>query len=793
VLQRKPLSLPRHVYPIDPWRIVEKQFYPRFLEQAETIFAMSNGYLGMRGCCEEGTPVFENGTYINGFFETWPICYGEEAHGFAKEGQTIVNVTDTKTIKLFVDDEPFLLPEANLVHFERVLDMQAGTLNRQILWEMPSGKRVAIKSRRLISYEHRHLAAISYEVTVLNAEAPVVFSSEMNNDEGRRLRSGDPRLHHSFKRRVLVPHIHACRGRRLVLGHKTEKSGLKLVCGIDHLVETDCPVSVQSECSEHEGKVVFSCQAKAGVSIRITKYMAYHTSATLGFDDLRDCVSRSLDRALANGFEHLLDRQRWHLDDFWRRSDVRIEEDTNESQHPAGELQQALRFNLFHIFQAAFRVEDMGIPAKGLTGQAYDGNYFWDTEAYVLPFLIHTYPHLARNLLDFRYRMLDKARQRAREISEQGALFPWRTIDGEEASAYYAAGTAQYHINGDIMYALQKYVEVTEDEDFLFHKGAEMLAEAARMWYGLGFFSERRKGKFCIHGVTGPDEYTTVVDNNLYTNLIAQNNLRYAVATLEMLKQRRADLFEALAGKIDLTPEEIDNWRQAADRTYLPYDEELKIHPQDDTFLDKKVWDFDHTPADRYPLLLHYHPLVIYRQQVIKQADVALAMVLLGDRFPLEQKRRNFDYYDPLTTGDSSLSVCIQSILAQEVGYHDKALEYARYAVLMDLGNVEGNVKDGCHIASLGGSWMLCVYGLAGMREYGGRLSFNPGLPKGLKGLCFPLSVRGRLLEVEISGEAATYRLREGKQLTLRHWDQEITLSEGESKSVHIDLQTPVL
>jgi alpha,alpha-trehalose phosphorylase len=434
----------------------------------------------------------------------------------------------------------------------------------------------------------------------------------------------------------------------------------------------------------------------------------------------------------------------------------------------------------------------MGIPAKGLTGQAYDGNYFWDTDTYVLPLLIHTYPRLARNLLDFRYRMLDKARQRAREVGEHGALFPWRTIDGAEVSAYYAAGTAQYHIDGDIMYALQRYVEVTGDEDFLFQKGAEMLAETARMWYGLGFFSERRGGKFCIHGVTGPDEYTTVVDNNLYTNLVARNNLRYAVSTLERLRQRREDLFESLVERIALDPEEIHAWRRAADRVYLPYDEALKIHPQDDTFLDKEVWDFEHTPGERHPLLLHYHPLSIYRHQVIKQADVALAMVLFGEHFTQEQKRRNFDYYDPLTTGDSSLSVCIESILALEVGYPARALEYAHYAVLMDLANVAGNVKDGCHIASLGGSWMLCVHGFAGMREYGGRLSFKPRLPKGLTRLCFSLAVRGRVLDVEIATSAATYRLREGESLTFQHGEEEITLAQGASKVVPMDSQTPV-
>ncbi len=789
MLQRQALNLPQHVYPIDPWRIVEKQFYPRFLEPAETIFTMANGYLGMRGCCEEGTPVFENGTYINGFYETWPIIYGEEAHGFAKEGQTIVNVPDTKTIKLFVDDEPFLLPDANLVSFERVLDMQAGTLEREVVWELRSGKRVAIKSRRLVSYEHRHLAAISYEVTLLNAEAPVVISSEMNNDEDRRLRSGDPRLHHSFKRRVLVPEIHTCRDRRVLLGHQTEKSRLGLVCGIDHVLETECQVAHEGSCAEQAGKVVFSCQAPPNSPIKITKFMAYHTSATLSMDELQASVERTLDRALDDGFPKLLAVQKQHLDDFWARADVRLEGENHESQHRAGELQQAMRFNLFQIFQAAYRVGDMGIPAKGLTGQAYDGNYFWDTEAYVLPFLIHTYPRIARNLLDFRYRMLDKARQRAREVNEDGALFPWRTISGEEASAYYAAGTAQYHINGDIMLALQRYVEVSGDEDFLFDKGAEMLAETARMWYGLGFFSERRGGKFCLHGVTGPDEYTTVVDNNLYTNLIAQNNLSYAVATLEKLKQTREDQYAALAEKIGLKTAEINNWRRAADRMYLPYDDELEIHPQDDTFLDKKVWDFEHTPADQYPLLLNFHPLVIYRQQVIKQADVALAMVIMGDKFSPEQKRRNFDYYDPLTTGDSSLSVCIQTILALEVGYLDKALEYGQYAVLMDLGNVEGNVKDGCHIASLGGSWLLCVYGLAGMREYGGHLSFHPRLPKGLRRLRFPVAVRGCVLEVDIQPETATYLLRSGEKLSFRHQDQDITLSEGASKSVKIDFQ----
>ncbi len=784
MLKHRPLNPPQQIYPIDPWQIIEREFYPRFLAQTETIFSLGNGYLGMRGCFEEGTPVFENGTFINGYYETWPICYAEEAPGFAKQGQAIVNVTDTKIFRLFVDDEPFVLTEANLLSFQRRLDLRAGTLSRELVWELPSGKHISIKSRRLVSYEHRHLAAISYEVTVLDAEAQVVISSEMRNNPEDRLRKGDPRLHQNLKGKVLLPLINSNRDGRVVLGHKTERSDLKLVCGIDHLIETEDHYSVSSENSEDEGKVVVSCRGQSGRPIKVTKFMAYHTSEALSAEELGAAVGQTLDLAKTLGIEGLLKKQRLLLDDFWQRSDVQIEGDPDQPQHRAGELQQAMRLNLFQIFQASIRLEGVGIPAKGLTGQAYDGNYFWDTEIYVLPFLIYTYPQIARNLLEFRYAMLDKARQRAREVDEQGALFPWRTIDGEAASAYYAAGTAQYHINGDIMYALQHYVEVTGDRDFLFTKGAEMLVETARMWFGLGFFSHRREGKFCLYGVTGPDEYTTVVDNNLYTNLMARNNLGYAAATLKKLQEEDPGLFAAVADRTGLDISEIGHWRRAAELMYLPYDARLKIHPQDDSFLEKEVWDFEHTPPDHYPLLLHYHPLKIYRQQVIKQADVALAMFLLGDKFSLDQKRRNFDYYDPLTTGDSSLSVCIESIMALEVGYLDKALEYAHYAVLMDLEDIGGNVKDGCHIASMGGSWMLCVYGLAGLRDYGGRLQFHPQLPKRLKRLRFPLSIKGQVLEITVEPEMSTYLLREGSQFTLWHQDQKVTLSQGIPRSL---------
>ncbi len=778
MLRREPLNPPKYVYPVDEWRMVEKQYYPRFQAQMETLFSIGNGYLGMRGVCEEVMPCSENGTFINGFYESWPIVYGERAFGFATTGQTIVNVTDSKIIKLYVDDEPFSLSTANLISFERVLDMKAGTLNREVVWETASGKQVSIKSRRLISLEHRHLAAIEYEVTVLNAKAPVVISSEMENHKHTASKDNDPRKATGLKDRVLNPQVNFCEDSRILLAYVTNKSKIGLACGVEHQIETQCSYSYKSECSEDGGKVVYFVDAQPDVPIKLIKYISYHSAP--GVNSVKELCTRAqitLDRAENLGFEAILASQKQYMDDFWHRSDIKVYGNPYDSDVTRTlELQQAIRFNLFQILQASGRVEGTGVPAKGLSGQAYEGQYFWDTEIYLLPFLIYTAPRTARNLLKFRYKILDKARQRARELNQKGALFPWRTINGEEASAYYAAGTAQYHINADIVYAIKKYVEVTGDTDFLYNEGVEILVETARLWVDLGFFQDE---KFHIHGVTGPDEYTAVVNNNTYTNLMARENLWYAVQTVQALQKEDSEKFAALLHKTDFSVSEIEEWQKAADTMYLPYDENKGIHPQDDSFLSKKVWDFENTPKNKYPLLLNFHPLVIYRHQVIKQADVVLAMHLLGNEFSEEQKKRNFDYYDPLTTGDSSLSVCIQSILAFQLGYSQKAVEYAYFAVLMDLADIAGNTKDGCHMASMGGSWMVMVYGFAGMRDYNGKLSFNPRLPKGTKRLHFPLTIRSQRLEVDIRQEEVTYLLREGTELTIEHQNEEVHLQVG--------------
>ena len=768
MLKRRIEPPPEHLYPPDPWRIVERRWPGRYADRAETVFALANGYLGVRGTFDEGRPALSPGTFVNGFHETWPIVHPETAYGLARTGQTIVNVPDATVLELYVDDEPLFLPVARMREYSRVLDMQAGTLTRELRWSTPAGKHVHVRSCRLVSLEHRHVMAVSYEVTLLSHPAPVVISSQVVNRQDAELAPqhpdgvGDPRLAKRFDHRVLVDGVAEAEGARLLLGYRAANSGMTLAVGVDHVVETEDThrTEVDVDGDGDAGRVVISVDALPGHPIRVVKYVAYQTSRSVAPAELIERCRRTLDRTVAGGFDALVAAQRANLDRFWDRADVRV-----DAREQSVRLQQAIRWNLFQLAQASWRAEGAGIPAKGLTGQAYEGQYFWDTEIYVLPFLTYTRPRIARNLLRFRHSMLDRARQRAATLSQRGALFPWRTINGEEASAYYQAGTAQYHINADIAYAVDKYVEVRDDTGFLVECGAEILVETARMWEDLGFY--RPDGRFSIHSVTGPDEYTTVVNDNCYTNLMARANLRAAVAAVGRLADERPDDYRALAHEVGLTDGEIEAWERAADRMFVPFDDARGVHPQDASFLEREVWDLDGTPPDKFPLLLHFHPLVIYRYQVLKQADVVLAMFLLGDEFTEEQKRRNFEYYDPLTTGDSSLSAAVQCIVAAEVGDADRAWEYFVYALLMDLGDVAGNVSDGIHIASAGGVWMTLVFGFAGVRDHGGELSFDPHLPAGWDGLSFSLRFRDRQLRVELGPDVERYLLERGDPLEI--------------------------
>jgi alpha,alpha-trehalose phosphorylase len=765
-----PDPIDRHRFPHDPWALRETRHDAGDLGRTETLFAVGNGYLGMRGNVEEGRDSHAHGTFVNGFHETWPIRHAEEAYGFARVGQTIVNVPDAKILRLYVDDEPLLLTVADLHAYERTLDFRDGVLRRELVWQTPSGKRVQVRSSRMVSFTERHLAVLTYEVTLLDADAPVVVSSQiLNRQDGQdeyHVRSAamgegfDPRKSEQLTDRVLEPSLHWAKDGRYVLGYRVADSGMTLAVAADHVIDTENEVEELSLVEDDLAKHVYRVRARQGQPIRITKVVTYHTSRGIPARELVDRCRRTLDRVQQTGVEQQHADQRAWLDDFWARSDVEIPGQPD--------LQQAVRWNLFQIAQATARAEGNGIAAKGLTGSGYSGHYFWDTEIYVLPFLTYTSPRVARNALRFRYTMLDAARRRARELNQDGALFPWRTINGEEASAYYAAGTAQYHIDADIAHAVRQYVAATGDDDFLAREAVDILVETARMWADLGFWrGSNGDSSFHIHGVTGPDEYTTVVNDNLFTNVMARANLRGAVEAVDRLAHDDPAAHAALTDRLHLTAAELDEWARAAEHMAIPYDERLGIHPQDAQFLEKELWDLANTDPSKRPLLLYYHPLVIYRFQVLKQADVVLALFLQGDQFTLEEKLADFDYYDPLTTGDSTLSAVEQSIIASEVGYQELALRYFTSALYVDLADLHHNTSDGVHVASLGGVWSALACGFGGMRDHEGVVSIDPRLPEVWDGLTYRLTVRGVRVRVDVRHTELRLTVEEGDAITL--------------------------
>jgi alpha,alpha-trehalose phosphorylase len=773
--QRRPAVIANAPYGVEPWRLTEASLDLSLLAQSESVFALSNGHVGLRGNLDEGEPHGLPGTYLNSMYEDRPLPYAEAGYGFPETGQTVVNVTNGKIIRLLVNDEPFDIRYGVLHSHTRTLDLRAGTLTRHVDWTSPAGKRVRITSVRLVSLTQRAIAAISYTVSPVDEPLRLVVQSEIVANEEVPRPAGDPRAAAALASPLVSEEHQAYDGSqpRAILVHSTRSSKLRMVAGMSHEVIGPSRMTMTSEAFPDLGRLMVAAEVGAGEELHLVKYLGYGWSSRRSRPALIDQVSGALAAAKLTGWEGLLGEQRNFLDSFWEGADVEVDGDV--------EIQQAVRFGLFHILQAGARAEFRPIPAKGLTGPGYDGHTFWDTETFVLPVLTYTMPSAAADALRWRHLVLPEAQEHAAELGLDGAAFPWRTIRGKECSGYWPAGTAAFHINADIAAAVMRYLDATEDEEFGREVGLPLLVGTARLWRSFG--QHDAEGKFRIEGVTGPDEYSAVKDNNVYTNLMAQHNLACA-----------ADLAEKLpdaARELGVTTEETASWRDAATDMYIPYDDRLGVHPQHEGFTQYARWDFERTPSDHYPLLLHYPYFQLYRKQVVKQADVVLAMQLRPDAFTPEQKARNFAYYEPLTVRDSSLSACTQAVMAAEVGHLQLAYDYLAEAALMDLQDREHNTKDGLHIASLAGAWTALVGGFGGMRCGDGELTFSPRLPLGIVGLSFRLRYRGRVLHVEVNPDQARYSLLSGPPVPIMHHGQQITLGE-EPQSMDIPPVEPM-
>jgi len=759
---------------VDPWSIVRRGTAPAGFAQDESLFALANGALGVRGGLEED-PSPSQGSFLAAAWERTPIEYHERFPGFASHTDTRIPVADATRIELRLGDAPLRLAEGEWLDFERRLDLREGCYRRRLRWRSPDGATLEIRAERIVSLDDPGLLAIRYEVHSVDYAGPVTLESSIDTARDAAEQGADPRIGVRVDGGFSTQDA-AADERLAWLRQQTARSGIRVVCAQRHRHAPSLAPRYAGR-STHGVLQAYDGTLAPGRSLVLEKFVAYAWSRPHGEEPdaaLLDRAARSLGRAAAAGYDALLDGQRRALAPLWEHADLAIDGD------PAAE--QALRFNLFHVFQSCSRDGHGSAAAKGLTGEGYEGHYFWDAEVFMLPALVNVAPALARNMLEYRYRTLDRARAHAREMNHgRGALYAWRTIGGDECSAYFPSGSAQYHINAAVAWAIRLYVDASGDHAFLRDRGAEMLFETARIWLDVGHFSPRRGGAFCIHAVTGPDEYSALVDNNHYTNRMAQRHLRDAAAVADWMAQAEPAAYAALAARLDLHPREIDDWRRAADAMHLPVDGALGIFPQDDGFLDKPRLPAHAGGEGKRPLLLRLHPLTLYRYQVCKQADTLLALMLAGESVDRAGKRRNFDYYEGVTVHDSTLSASTFSVMAAEVGLDDKAWRYFLDTLRVDLDDLHGNAAHGVHMAAMAGSWLALTWGFGGLRVVGGLPSLDPRLPAAWRGYRFGLRWRDARLRVQVDARGVRYELAAGDGLAFLHGGRPQRLRAGQA------------
>ena len=742
-------------------------FSPENLSLEETLFHCANGYVGIRGNIDEGAPEGSSsirGTYINGFFDTHPINHPEKLFGFPVIGERMLNVTDVQQLDLIVNGETVRPDPERISGWRRELDMRRGICSRSYSWKGSSGRRLDVETRRLASFHHTEYIAMEYRLTALD-DLTLDLTSRLNGRVENFSDPDDPRVSGEGFRSLEVEKASIDRG-ILEMVSRTKGTGLRLQVKSRHRLHRGSgktPAAGTVDPAAIDGRerigLNWSIELEAGETVILEKISRFRDSRRYG-DGFETAGSRA-DSLLFDGFAAL---QQEYLDRFWEDADVVIEGDEH--------ILAGLRYSLYGLLQSGSKDAAAGIPAKGLSGEGYEGHYFWDTEIYMFPFFLHTSPELALRLLEFRCETLPAARQQARNLGHRkGAAYPWRTIAGRECSAYYPSGSAQYHINADIAHSIRQYVDATGDTGFLRDKGAEVLFETARIWMELGNFAS--DGRFHIHGITGPDEYTCLVSDNYFTNRMAGENLSYAV-----------EVHEQLSGEFrrDVDSDEAREWRRAADRMFLPFDESLGINPQDATFLSKPEWDFEaRRPAG--PLLLHYHHMTLSRYQVCKQADTILAYMLLGGEDP-EVMRRSYDYYEKRTTHDSSLSYAAFAIMAARLGDAEKALGYFRENASLDLDNSHGNTRDGIHAANMGGAWATVVQGFGGFFADGGQPSFSPILPPSWKSLTYRIRWRKASITVTAAHDTVSLTLNGGPETEVEVYGKRLVLKDTLSAAV---------
>ncbi len=741
-------------YEVCETAFIERDIDPTDTKHLESIFALGNGYLGLRGTYDERDEALssECGMYVNEIFESFPIKHLVYFKGFAKNDQHTINLCDWRITELFIDGEKAV--STKLINHKRVLNIIDGRIEREFEFETQAGKRAKVTSTRIVNMARPHSAEIRYTVEPLNFDGKVEIKSTIVKHT----------IIHGFNPTKTVSEEATSDGLTLVIS--TERSKRSVGCCVEHKMLAD---SYTSEFTNegNEYSLTYAVDAKQGSPVTLEKYAAFYSTAD-GELDYAKCAKEEASSNCELGFDALEKEQSEFWAKHWENGDIVVEGNSLD--------QQTVRFGLFHLRQQLPSINNASIGATGLTGPSYSGRVFWDTEMYLEPYYLHTDAESCKGLILYRKKILDKARERAQQMGSIGALYSWCSVDGEETSVIFEASTAEYHVNCSVAYSIWRYHVATGDAQFVYENCAEMLFETSKYMAHRGAFIPAYDGRFCINAVCGPDEYGSGVNNNCYTNFMVQFQLRYALRIYDEMAKNAPELLKDVIAKTGIDETELDLWKRAADKMYYHIDEKYGVYEQDDSFLYNDPVDMEMTPMN-VDLRMINHPLDLWRMQVIKQADVVLLMFILGNLFTKEEKKINYDFYEPKTNHGSSLSATIHSIMANEIGYEEDAYEYFRSTALMDIGDFKKNTAGGLHIACIGGVWMTVVNGFLGMRMYDSGVEFNTKLPKAWTKLTCRFAYQNALIEICATQTETTYTLVEGEKMSFKVCDEDVQVT----------------
>lgn len=727
---------------VDPWVVEEEGFHPSRSKCSESIFALANEFMGVRGYFEEGySGETMQGAYFNGIYERGKHQYSTKFKGFADEWTFMVNGVDWLSTRIVWDGVPLDLAKVQFDGFVRRVDMRRGVLERSFVWCAPDGRRLHIAFERFLSMTDSRLAAQRLRFEALNFSGPVELRLGMNWDTVYHLRGTRP---WSVLRAEHADSTVFSLGRTASSGHRVFASF--------------CLDKSFSALPYLEGKNIGfhgTLALTQGQPQTVTRFFSFHSEKDVSLSDeqvWREGYIAAEKRLTGLCWESAEASHRAYWDSVWGSLDITIEGDD--------ENQQGFRYCLFHLHQTYHGADPrFNVGAKGLTGEHYWGVTWWDTETYCLPFYLFNNRAAARNLISYRYRTLPGALARAKELNLDGARYPMCTIDGEEVCDVWQHGDLEIHVSAAVAYGVWKYHHITHDDELLFTQGVEILVQVARFYASRGGWGQKT-GRFGYWGVMGPDEMHMMVNNNAYTNFMAAKSFKFALNALARMLRERPTEYEALAARLHLLPEELEDWNKKAACMETMLDPATGIYEQHEGFFNLPHLDYAHIPDDQFPVQKKWPYVDLFRFDLIKQPDVLLFQFLFGSEFSDESVRANMDYYEPRCSHESSLSPAIHSILAARLGRLTQAYDYARYASRLDLDDYNNNTDEGLHVTSMAGTWMNLVYGFGGMQSDGPRLRFRPAIPPGWSKFSFRLVVSdGAILTCVITPDAAQYRL----------------------------------